>query len=272
MSSRTIDRGAPPAKLLSAEEEKGLIGRWTGARDQSALDRIVTAHRPLVLKIAARYRRYGHPMGDLVQEGHIGLLEAAHRFDPGRDVRFATYAQWWIKSAMQEFVLRNSGAVRTITSSRQKSLLFTMARMAADGAPIECEERARLASRFGVSLAAVDRLSLRMGVRDLSLDAGRAADGAQSLADVLACDRPGPEEAVLAEDETRHRAQRLAAALAALPPRERRIVEARHLRERPPLLREIGRDFGVSKERVRQLERRALARLKDLLAGDAATS
>jgi len=272
MGSTVPQGGARITKLLAADEEKGLIGRWIGARDQTALDRIVMAHRPLVLKIAARYRRHGHPFSDLIQEGHIGLLEAAHRFDLARDVRFATYAQWWIKSAIQEFVLRNSGAVRTVTSSRQKSLLFTMARMLADGTPIAGEERARLARRFGVSAAAVDRMTLRMGARDLSIDAGRAGDGAPSLADMLADDRPGPEETALTADEARHRAARLAAALAALPARERRIVEARHLRERPPLLREIGRDFGVSKERVRQLEKRALARLKGLLAGSAATS
>jgi len=263
--------GAPVTKMLGPDEEKALIGRWTGTRDPAALDRLVAAHRPLVLKIAAAFRRYGHPLADLIQEGHIGLLEAAHRFDPGRDVRFATYARWWIKSAIQEFVLRNTGAVRAISSSRQKSLMFTMARMIAHGDAIAGAERERLAKHHGVSPAAVDRMMLRMGVRDVSLDAERGEDGGGSLADIIADDRPDPEALVLSADEARDRSRRLAAAIAALPPRERRIVEARHLREDAPLLREIGRDIGVSKERVRQLEHRALARLKELLGG-AATS
>ena len=265
MGSMSPKPGSPVTKLLSPEEERALIGRWSAARDPAALDRLVAAHRPLVLKIAAAFRRYGHPPADLIQEGHIGLLEAAHRFDPARDVRFATYARWWIKSAIQEFVLRNTGAVRAISSSRQKSLLFTMARMMADGAPILGPERDRLAKRHGVSPAAVDRMMLRMGVRDVSLDAERGEEGV-SLADLLADDRPDPEALAVSADEERDRIARLTAALAALPPRERRIVESRHLREDAPLLRELGRDIGVSKERVRQLERRALSRLKELLS------
>jgi len=252
-------------RLLSAEEEKGLIARWLKAREQAALDALIAAHRPLVLKLASRFRGHGLPLGDLIQEGHIGLLEAAHRFDPRRDVRFATYAQWWIKSLIQEFVLRNGSAVRAVTSSRQKSLMFALSRLVGGGNELSPDDRAYLARRYSVSLAAVDRMTLRIGARDQSLDSALAPGSDLRLIDAIADDAPGPEERALEADETQRRARRIAAALAALPERERRIVEERHLSEDAPLLREIGRRFGVSKERVRQLEKRALERLRRML-------
>ena len=259
-------RGKRPAtRLLDAAEEKGLIGRWLDAREQAALDALIAAHRQLVLKLASRFRGYGLPLGDLIQEGHIGLLEAAHRFDPRRDVRFATYAQWWIKSAIQEFVLRHASIVRAVTSSRQKSLLFALSRMLAAAGELGPDDRAYLARRYGVSAAAVERMTLRIGARDQSLDAAVAGADDLKFIDALADERPGPEEAAIAADETRQRRRRLAQALATLPERERRIVEERHLSEAAPLLREIGRRLGVSKERVRQLEKRALERLKRML-------
>lgn len=251
-------------KLLVAAEERELIARWIGAREQAALDALTAAHRPLVLKIASRYRGHGLALGDLIQEGHIGLLEAAHRFDPGRGVRFATYAQWWIKSAIQEFVLRNGAAVRAVTSSRQKSLMFALSRLLGEGEELTAEDRAYLARRYAVSTAAVDRMALRIGARDQSLDAALPG-GNLRLIDAIADDAPGPEDAALGLDEARSRARGLAAALSALPERERRIVEERHLSEDAPLLREIGLRFGISKERVRQLEKRALSRLKRIL-------
>ena len=266
-------RGKRPAtRLLDAAEERGLIGRWLGAREQSALDALVAAHRPLVLKIASRYRGHGLSLGDLIQEGHIGLLEAAHRFDSRRDVRFATYAQWWIKSAIQEFVLRNGSAVRVVTSSRQKSLMFALSRLLGGGRELAAEDRAYLARRYSVSLAAVDRMMLRIGARDQSLDSALAPGGDLKLIDAIADDAPGPEETALAADAARRRRDRIAEALAALPERERRIVEERHLGEDAPLLREIGRRIGVSKERVRQLEKRALERLRRLLADEEPTA
>ncbi len=256
----------PAARLLEAAEERDLIGRWIAEREQAALDALVAAHRPLVLKIAGRYRASSLPLGDLIQEGHIGLLEAAHRFDPRRAVRFATYAQWWIRSAIQDYVLRNGSAVRAVTSSRQKSLMFALARLAGGSDGLAADDRAYLARRHGVSLAAVDRIALRVSARDQSLDGALLPGSGIRLIDTIADDAPGPEDAALAADEARRHRDRIAAALAALPDRERRIVEERHLGDGAPLLREIGRRFGISKERVRQLEKRALARLRHLLS------
>jgi len=204
-------RGKRPAtRLLDAAEEKGLIGRWLGAREQAALDALIAAHGPLVLKIAARFRGYGLPLSDLIQEGHIGLLKAAHRFDPRRDVRFATYAQWWIKSAIREFVLRHASMVRAVTSSRQKSLQFALSRLLAAGGELGPDDRVYLARRYSVSAAAVERMTLRIGARDQSLDAAVAGSNDLKLIDALADERPGPEDAAIAADETRQRRRRLA--------------------------------------------------------------
>lgn len=259
----------PLIRLLTAEEEASLVGRWCATRDQAALDRIITAHRPLALKIALRYRSYGLPLADLIQEGHIGLLEAAHRFDPAKEVRFATYAQWWIKSTIQDYVLRNAGAVRTVTSSRQKALMFTLRRLQANNDPLTPEARLGLAKRHKMSLAAVDGLAQRLAARDQSLDAPLTPGGLLKLVDTLADDRLNPEEAALAGDEAEFRHRALARAVAALPERERRIVADRHLNEGKPLLSQLGRDFGVSKERVRQLEKRALEKLRTLIRDQA---
>lgn len=253
-----------PVQFLTESEERALLKQWTESRDRRALDRLIDSHRPLVLKLATRYRTSALSLSDLVQEGFVGLMEAANRFDIGRDVRFATYAQWWIRSTMQEFVLRNASAVRSITSSRQKSLMFTLRKMADDpdtGSPDD-ETKAELAQRFGVSVAAVDRMSVRMNAYDQSLDAAIGPSGEMTLKDVLADDGPTPEDTILNMDERGRRREWLKTALAELPARERRIIEERHLGENKQLLRELGREMGVSKERVRQLESRALKALQ----------
>jgi len=253
-----------PVQFLTEEEERDLLVRWTTKREPRALDRLIDSHRPLVLKLASRYRTSALSLSDLVQEGFVGLMEAANRFDIGREVRFATYAQWWIRSTMQEFVLRNVSAVRSVTSSRQKSLMFTLRRMAEDpdaGSP-DAATKAELAKRFGVSIAAVDRMSMRMNAYDQSLDAAMGPSGEMTLKDFLADDGPTPEETVMAMDERGRRRDWLKSALAALPERERRIIEERHLGEGKQLLRELGEEMGVSKERVRQLEARAMKALQ----------
>lgn len=263
----------PPVRFLTEAAERDLVARWLARRDQAALAELIAAHRPLVLKIASRFRPFGLPLADLVQEGQVGLLEAAHRFDPGRNVRFATYAQWWIKSAIQEFALRNASAVRLVTSSRHKSLLAEIRRRAADGAPAEADPAARaaMARRHGVSPEAVEGMILRLGARDQSLDAPLGAEGGLTVADTIACERPTPEEAALEGDERRFRSAALGRALAALPERERRIIEDRHLQDdERPILRELGAGLGVSKERVRQIEKRALARLRALMTAERA--
>ncbi len=263
-----------PVRFLSEEEERNILKRWTRHRDSTALDRLIDSHRPLVLKLATRYRTGALSLADLVQEGFVGLMEAANRFDTDREVRFATYAQWWIRSTMQEFVLRNMSAVRSVTSSRQKSLMFTLRKMADDPEtpPPDAETKAELAQRFGVSLAAVDRMSMRMNAFDQSLDAVIGPSGDLVLKDLIADEGPTPEDTLMETDERLQKRAWLKSALANLPDRERRIIEGRHLGDGKLLLRELGDEMGVSKERVRQLEARAMETLQktakcDLAAG-----
>lgn len=262
-----------PVRFLTEEEERDLLERWTQSKDPRALDRLIDSHRPLVLKLATRYRTSALSLADLVQEGFVGLMEAANRFDTGREVRFATYAQWWIRSTMQEFVLRNVSAVRSVTSSRQKSLMFTLRKMADDpDTPQPDEEtKAELAQRFGVSVAAVDRLSMRMNAFDQSLDAAMGPSGEMTLKDFIADEGASPEENVVATDERLHRRAWLKSALESLPERERRIIVERHLGDGKQLLRELGDEMGVSKERVRQLEARAMKALQAAAKNYAAT-
>jgi RNA polymerase sigma-32 factor len=257
----------PTVRFLSEARERELVARWRDSEDAAALAELVAAHRPLVLKIASRFRPFGLPLADLVQEGQVGLLEAAHRFDPARAVRFATYAQWWIKSAIQEFALRNVGSVRLVTSSRHKSLLTEIRRRSAAGTAAGTDaDKAALARRHGVSVEAVDGMMLRLGARDVSLDARIGPDAGLTVADTIPCDRPTPEQTALEGDERRFRSAALGRALAALPERERRIIADRHLADdERPILSALGAGMGVSKERVRQLEKRALARLRRLM-------
>ena len=210
--------------------------------------------------------------GDLIQEGNIGLMEAATRFDPDRAIRFSTYAGWWIRAAMQDHILRNWSIVRTGTTAAQKSLFFNLRRLRsrlADPSRLTMSEGEldRIAEALGVARAEVAAMEQRLAGGDSSLNAVIGDEGEDSWQDLLADTRPTPEEAVGdAHDEDRRRGW-LFSALGRLPQREQRIIQARQLEEEAKTLEELGRELGVSKERVRQLEQRALSRLrKEVLA------
>ncbi|HWI25458.1 MAG TPA: RNA polymerase factor sigma-32 [Stellaceae bacterium] len=256
--------------LLSREREFDLARRWREAGDTAALHELVRAYTRLVIAVAARFRSYGLPMGDLMQEGNVGLLQAAARFEPERDVRFSTYAAWWIRSAMQDYVLRNWSIVRTGSTAAQKSLFFNLRRLRArleeaSGGPLGDAGRRRIAAALDVDLAEVERMDQRLSGADQSLN-GPLGDGDDDWQDFLADTRPSPEQAVIALSDGATRARWLDEALAELTPRERRIIGARRLSEEGATLDELGRVLGVSKERVRQLEHRALQKLRRALA------
>ena len=256
--------------MLDEHRERELILRWRDHGDEDALAELVTAHEPLVLKMANRYRATSLSMNDLAQEGFIGLLEAARRFDFSYGVRFATYARWWIKSGLQDYALRNGSAVRSVTSSRQKSLMFALRKLlvrASNGSMPSEELKVVLAKRYSVSPAAVDSMAMRMSAHDRSLDGPVDPSGGLLLKDVLPDDQPDPEMMVIQSDEADMRHEWLIRAIECLPDREQRIIRARHLKEDRPYLRELSDEFGVSKERVRQLEKRALDKLRAMLAG-----
>jgi RNA polymerase sigma-32 factor len=253
--------------LLTRDHEFELAQKWRRDGDTAALHELVRSYTRLVVSTAARFRHYGLPVGDLVQEGNVGLMQAAARFEPDREVRFSTYATWWIRSAMQDYVLRNWSIVRTGTTAAQKSLFFNLRRLRArieesSGAPLTDAGRQKIAEELHVELSEVELMDMRLGGSDQSLNAPVGNGSEDDWQDFLPDRRPNPEEAValMRDDETRSRW--LAEAMGELSVRERAIIRERRLREEGATLEELGRELGVSKERVRQLEHRALLKLR----------
>ena len=258
--------------VLTRAHEQSLAIAWRDRHDQGALNQLILAYSRLVVSAAFRLRGYGLPLGDLIQEGNIGLMEAATRFDPTRDIRFSTYAAWWIRAAMQDYILRNWSIVRTGTTAAQKTLFFNLRRLRAQfGDPsrqhMNGSEVDRIADLLKVAPQEIAAMEQRLAGADSSLNASVGAEGEDSWQDLIADSRPTPEEAVTSAHDGDRRRLWLGLALDRLPVRERRIVEARQLAEPAMSLGELGRELGVSKERVRQLEQRALRRLqKDVLS------
>jgi RNA polymerase sigma-32 factor len=268
LAERSLIRTAMEAPYLGRDEEHDLAVRWKEEGDQAALDRITTAHMRLVISIAARFRYFGLPMGDLIQEGHVGLLEAAARFEPERDVRFSTYATWWIRASIQDYILRNWSIVRGGTSSAQKALFFNLRRLrarlghGAEPSPLADLYR-EISSSLGVSEADVAMMDSRLSGPDTSLNAPVADEtGSSDRLDFLISDDPRPDE--IAEDviDIERRSDWLYDALAVLNPRELKIIKERRLSDEGATLESLGESLGISKERVRQIETRALEKLK----------
>lgn len=264
-------RAASRAPYLERGEELELAIRWKERHDQDALNRITTAHMRLVIAMAVKFRRYGLPMGDLIQEGHVGLLEAAARFDPEREVRFSTYATWWIRASMQDYILRNWSIVRGGTSSAQKSLFFNLrrmrARLAQGSDPLGgASAYQEISVALGVSEADVALMDMRLSVPDTSLNAPLSDDGdSGERMDLLVSDDPLPDELVGEAIDIERRSGWLHDALTVLNARELQIIEERRLTEEGATLEELGTSLGISKERVRQIETRAMEKLKSAL-------
>ena len=260
-------RSSMQAPLLSRDHEFELARRWRECDDETALHQLILSYTRLVVAIASRFRNYGLPLGELVQEGSIGLLQAAARFDPERQIRFSTYASWWIRSAMQDYILRNWSIVRIGTTAAQKSLFFNLRRLRArieraSGGVVPPDARASIARSLDVSISEVEAMEARLSGSDQSLNAPVGEEGDEEWQNSLADHRPGPEEVVIGLRDADTRSRWLNEALSELTQRERTIIDQRRLREEAATLEELGRELGVSKERVRQLEHRALKKLK----------
>jgi RNA polymerase sigma-32 factor len=259
------------APYLERDEEFALAVRWKEQRDQTALHRITTAHMRLVISMAGRFRGFGLPMSDLIQEGHIGLLEAAARFEPEREVRFSTYATWWIRASMQDYILRNWSIVRGGTSSTQKALFFNLRRLRArlaQGSETLSNDAiyAEISGALGVSKSDVALMDSRLSGADSSLNAPVSDDGgATERMNFLVSDDPLPDEIVGGAIDEQRRRTWLGAALRVLNERELRIIRERRLVEDGATLELLGETLGISKERVRQIENRALEKLKAAL-------
>ena len=253
--------------LLEREHEVELATKWRDEGDDRAMHELVMAYARIVVSAASRYRYYGLSNGDLIQEGNIGLMQAAKRFDPDRGVRFSTYAEWWIRASIQDHILRNWSIVRTGTTAAHKSLFFKLRRLRArigeaDGGPLSHEGRQKIAETIGVTVADVTVMEQRLSGADGSLNAAVSQESESEAQDFLADDRPNPEQVVIELHDGEVLSRWLNDALSELSPRERLIIMKRRLQDDGATLEQLGGVLGVSKERVRQLEHRALKKLK----------
>jgi len=263
---------AMAAPYLERGEEHALALRWKENDDRGARNKIATAHMRLVISMAGKFRNFGLPMSDLVQEGYVGLLEAAARFEPEREVRFSTYASWWIRASIQDYILRNWSIVRGGTSSAQKALFFNLRRLRAKLAKGDTQLTVQsihqeIAAALGVSLNDVQVMDARLSGNDASLQAPSISgdsDSAERM-DFLVSNEPLPDEQVTSMIDGERRRKWLASALTHLNEREMKIISARRLAEDGATLEELGADLGISKERVRQIESRAIEKLRSAL-------
>lgn len=254
--------------ILDRDHELDLARRWRDEGDEAALHELVRSYTRLVVAMASKFRNYGLPMGDLIQEGNIGLMQAANRFEPEREVRFSTYASWWIRSSIQDYVLRNWSIVRTGTTAAQKSLFFNLRRLRAkiegqsEGRPLDDEGRKKIADELNVNLKDITDMESRLAANDQSLNARIGENGDNEWQNLMPDDTPGPEEVVIGMRDSQTRSEWLQTALNALSEREQKIIRKRHLGDETVTLEKLGEELGVSKERVRQLEQRAMDKLK----------
>ena len=279
-TDQILPRQARKAELLDADSERDLARAWRDNGDKAALHRLVTAYMRLAISMAAKFRRYGASMNDLTQEAAIGLMKAAEKFDPERGVRFSTYAIWWIKAQLQDYVMRNWSMVRTGSTTAQKSLFFNLRRVEAK-LRREAEGRgealvadglqAAVAAELGVSLAEVAMMGGRLAGSDASLNATQAADeDGREWIDVLEDDSAQAADLFEAKHDAATLRGRLGKALASLSDRERLIVRERQLADQPRTLESLGQELHLSKERIRQLEAAAYTKLRRSLEADGA--
>ncbi len=261
--------------MLEPQEEYMLAKRYQEHGDRNAAHKLVTSHLRLVAKIAMGYRGYGLPIGEVVSEGNVGLMQAVKKFDPERGFRLATYAMWWIKASIQEYILRSWSLVKMGTTANQKRLFFNLRRLkgkiqAIDDGDLKPEHVAEIANKLNVSEEEVVSMNRRLS-GDASLNAPiKASEGdSGQWQDWLVDENDSQEDALIAQDELDTRRRMLARAMSVLNDRERRIFEARRLAEDPVTLEELSSEFDISRERVRQIEVRAFEKVQDAVRKDA---
>lgn len=263
-------RAAMKKPMLAAEHERELARAWRDDHDEHALHELTMAYMRLVVAMASRFRHYGLPLSDLVQEGNVGLMQAAMRFEPDREVRFSTYASWWIRSAMQDFVLRNWSIVRTGTTSAQKALFFNLRRLRArigdvGDAVMSAEATSKVAKALRVPEHDVQSMAARLYAPDRSLNAPLTEEGDGEWQDLLQDNAAGPEADVMESHDNIARAELVHDAMSELSDREQMIIRERKLEEEAVTLEALGERLGISKERVRQIEGNALEKLRRAL-------
>ena len=253
--------------MLTLAEEQDLSQRWAKKGDEDAADRMVTSHLRLVAKIAMGYRGYGLPLAELISEGNVGMMQAVKRFDPDKGFRLSTYAMWWIRAAIQEYILHSWSMVKMGTTAAQKKLFFNLRRLkgqmeAYEEGDLTPEHVDQISTRLGVAKHEVVNMNRRLSGPDSSLNAPVRIDGDGEWQDWLEDDRDSQEDQLSGFQELIRRRQLLSGAMKGLSDRERTILTERRLKETPATLENLSQSFGISRERVRQIEVRAFEKLQ----------
>ncbi len=258
--------------ILSADEEYMLAKRFHETGDVDAAHRLVTSHLRLVAKIAMGYKGYGLPVADLISEGNVGLMKAVKKFEPEKGFRLSTYAMWWIRASVTEYILQSWSMVRLGTMAAQKKLFFSLRRTKrkleiVDNGELTDTQAQAIADQTNATSAEVHQLNRRLASRDMSLNAPLSIDEGGEHQDLLEDERLNPEAEASSNQMTSLRSEVVGEALENLSERDRDIFERRHLSDEPPTLEELGMEYGISRERVRQLEARAFGKVKDFILG-----
>ncbi|MBL6932117.1 MAG: RNA polymerase sigma factor RpoH [Rhodospirillales bacterium] len=253
--------------MLEAQEELRLAKKWRDVKDNDAAHRLVTSHLRLVAKIAMGYRGYGLPVGELISEGNVGMMQAVNRFDPEKGFRLSTYAMWWIRAAIQEYILHSWSLVKMGTTAAQKKLFFNLRKLkgkiqAIEDGDMTPEHTTEIANRLNVSETEVVNMNRRMAGADHSLNAPLSIDGDGEWQDWLEDDNDSQEETYAENEILGQRRELLADALEGLSGRESHILEERRLKDSPTTLEDLSRQYGISRERIRQIEVRAFEKVQ----------
>ncbi|MEE4213189.1 MAG: RNA polymerase factor sigma-32 [Parvularcula sp.] len=262
---RDTIRRAMSAPILTIERERELTKAWCEGGDEKALSELTEAHMRMAVSTAIKFRGYGLPLADLIQEGAIGLLEAAKRFDCDREVRFCTYAGWWIRASMQDYVLRNWSIVRIGSKSAHKTIFFNLSRIRSmieevdNALPVAREQ---VATKFNVTGEDIEFMTARLGRRDMSLNATFNEEGDTERQEMIPDERDTPDISVEQDIDLERRREWIGRAMSSLTDRERRIIDRRFFGDDKVTLSQLGVDLGLSKERVRQIEKQAIGKLR----------
>jgi RNA polymerase sigma-32 factor len=265
--SKSFVKKAMSLPLLEEDHELALANKWKDNNDEKALHELIQAHMRLVVSYAIKYKNYGLSMSDLIQEGNIGLMKAAQKFEPNRGFRFSTYASWWIRASIQDFLLKHWSIVRIATTSKQKSLFFSLRRLkqkinGTDTGNIDYNTAENIASDLNISTSAVVNMDSRITQNDSSLNKKISDDGEDEFLSLLEDEDARPDEIIFAKDELNHKKDMVSQAISSLDERETQIINERHLSENPKTLEYLGEKLKISKERVRQIEKNAMNKMK----------
>ena len=257
--------------LLEEQREKTLAKKWLKKKDEAALHELIQSHIRLVIAFAVKYKNYGLNLSDLIQEGNIGLMKAAERFETEKEVRFSTYASWWIRASIQDFVLKNWSLVRIATTSKQKSLFFSLRKLKqkihqTEHGSIDYNTAQGIARDLSISTADVIKMDARISQNDSSLNHKISEDGENEFLELIEDEDARPDDKIFSKDDDTFKKEVISDALKELDSREVKIIKERHLTDKAKTLDILGQELKISKERVRQIEKNAMIKMKSFIS------